>query len=201
MLNDYYLSSNNNAGISSGGQFNNNYTGGNNQNHGQGQVNLGNLAGDFANLNILNKMQYMMSGGGGGHGNNTGSSTNLGGLMHNMNSGIGPNQFMSGYSLQTTPSSSSTNSNSNTFTNFPKAFKDSLSSNNSTKLSYMNMNNVNVNKDIDEKDKFMCNNGKYTGRFEIQIENDDKFQVARRLIGSKVTIILTLKGLQHEKDH
>lgn len=30
-------------------------------------------------------------------------------------------------------------------------------------------------------------NGKYTCRFEIQIENDKEFQVARRLIGAKVS--------------
>lgn len=29
-------------------------------------------------------------------------------------------------------------------------------------------------------------NGKYTCRFEIQIENDKDFQVSRRLIGAKV---------------
>lgn len=32
-------------------------------------------------------------------------------------------------------------------------------------------------------------NGKYTCKFEIQIENDNEFQVARRLIGAKVRII------------
>jgi hypothetical protein len=32
-------------------------------------------------------------------------------------------------------------------------------------------------------------NGKYTCKFEIQIENDNEFQVARRLIGAKVGII------------
>jgi hypothetical protein len=32
-------------------------------------------------------------------------------------------------------------------------------------------------------------NGKYTCRFNIQIENDNEFQVARRLIGAKVKII------------
>lgn len=31
--------------------------------------------------------------------------------------------------------------------------------------------------------------GKYTCKFEIQIENDNEFQIARRLIGSKVFII------------
>ncbi len=34
-------------------------------------------------------------------------------------------------------------------------------------------------------DKFLVN-GKYTCKFEIQIENDNEFQVARRLIGAKV---------------
>jgi hypothetical protein len=35
------------------------------------------------------------------------------------------------------------------------------------------------------QDKFLTN-GKYTCKFEIQIENDNEFQVARRLIGAKV---------------
>ncbi len=38
----------------------------------------------------------------------------------------------------------------------------------------------------DDKKSNIMQNGKYTCRFEIQIENDKDFQVARRLIGSKV---------------
>ena len=44
------------------------------------------------------------------------------------------------------------------------------------------MNNNKVGKNEDDKN----NGGKYTCRFEIQIDNDKEFQVARRLIGSKV---------------
>jgi hypothetical protein len=53
--------------------------------------------------------------------------------------------------------------------------------------------NINYNKygyDFDEGKSFNYDknlfNGKYTCKFEIQIENDNEFQVARRLIGSKV---------------
>ena len=61
----------------------------------------------------------------------------------------------------------------------------------------INMNNMNLNRkssqhsnfgNENEKDekKREGQNGKYTCRFEIQIENDKEFQVARRLIGAKV---------------
>lgn len=53
--------------------------------------------------------------------------------------------------------------------------------------------NINYNKygyDFDESKNFSYDknlfNGKYTCKFEIQIENDNEFQVARRLIGAKV---------------
>jgi hypothetical protein len=49
--------------------------------------------------------------------------------------------------------------------------------------SYTNQNNFNEEK---EEKKREGQNGKYTCRFEIQIENDKEFQVARRLIGAKV---------------
>lgn len=54
----------------------------------------------------------------------------------------------------------------------------------------LNGMNNNFNSQLQNK-KFEDNsniNGKFTCRFEIQIENDKDFQVARRLIGSKVNI-------------
>lgn len=58
--------------------------------------------------------------------------------------------------------------------------------------------NINYNKygyDFDEGKNYNHDknlfNGKYTCKFEIQIENDNEFQVARRLIGAKVNNILT----------
>jgi len=52
--------------------------------------------------------------------------------------------------------------------------------------------------DLDEKknsEKYMVN-GKYTCRFDIQIENDNQFQVARKIIGSNVNIYNNyIKGL------
>jgi len=46
-----------------------------------------------------------------------------------------------------------------------------------------NFNNSGYNTYVDNSEK--SSNGKYTCKFEIQIENDKEFQVARRIIGSK----------------
>ena len=46
--------------------------------------------------------------------------------------------------------------------------------------------NLNNNCGSNNNNGNVTNNGKYTCRFEIQIENDKEFQVARRLIGAKV---------------
>jgi len=43
------------------------------------------------------------------------------------------------------------------------------------------------NKTSDAKEKEKTSNEKYTCKFEIQIENDNEFQVCRKLIGSKVS--------------
>ncbi len=72
-------------------------------------------------------------------------------------------------------------------------------------MSNMNMNQIpssnnsfnsfkqNQVNETEEKKSQQMQNGKYTCRFEIQIENDKDFQVARRLIGAKV--IYTNPGL------
>jgi hypothetical protein len=71
--------------------------------------------------------------------------------------------------------------------------------NQSQNMQFNNLSQVNVNNlsnslqsktsiNDDEKKSNTMQNGKYTCRFEIQIENDKEFQVARRLIGSKVII-------------
>jgi thioredoxin reductase len=49
--------------------------------------------------------------------------------------------------------------------------------------------NSTTNVESEEKKSQPMQNGKYTCRFEIQIENDKEFQVARRLIGAKVILI------------
>jgi hypothetical protein len=49
------------------------------------------------------------------------------------------------------------------------------------------------------QDKSFQNGGKLTCKFDIQIQNDNEFQVARRLIGAKVICILFL-GVQYEKN-
>jgi len=65
-------------------------------------------------------------------------------------------------------------SNRNSYNKFNNdSRKGSINSNNNSNTSYHNNNN-NSN-----------NIGKYTCRFEIQVENDKDFQIARRLIGAK----------------
>jgi hypothetical protein len=49
-------------------------------------------------------------------------------------------------------------------------------------------------------DKFLSN-GKYTCKFEIQIDNDNEFQVSKRIIGAKVFFNLeNFLGMQYEKN-
>lgn len=50
-------------------------------------------------------------------------------------------------------------------------------------------NSTNSNADNEDKKTQQQQNGKFTCRFELQIENDKEFQVARRLIGSKVKFV------------
>lgn len=54
----------------------------------------------------------------------------------------------------------------------------------------------NLNEYHDENQNYMnencLQNGKYTCKFEISIDNENDFQVARRVIGSKVKIVLNL---------
>jgi len=56
--------------------------------------------------------------------------------------------------------------------------------------------NINGFESEDKKlyEKFISN-GKYTCRFDIQIENDKEFQVARKLIGSKVNELILYLGM------
>jgi len=55
---------------------------------------------------------------------------------------------------------------------------------NSTQRNYDGYAEDNKNSYNPNSDKFL-QNGKYTCKFEVQIENDNEFQVARRLIGAK----------------
>lgn len=53
---------------------------------------------------------------------------------------------------------------------------------------------------------FPYNSAKYTCKYEIQIDNDKDFKIARKIIGPKVGLIFRLMclcyvGLQHEEDH
>ena len=50
------------------------------------------------------------------------------------------------------------------------------------------------------QDKSFQNGCKLTCKFDIQIENDNEFQVARRLIGAKVNFGFLFLGVQYEKN-
>lgn len=66
-------------------------------------------------------------------------------------------------------------------------FTSVLNSSNMTQSnSYNNSNYQGYDEDVKSASDKCLINGKYTCKFEIQIENDNEFQVARRLIGAKV---------------
>lgn len=90
------------------------------------------------------------------------------------------------------------NQMTNTSTGINSSGTPMNSTQNSTKRKASSMSNNNLDED---RSKLSGNNtGKYTCRFEIQIENDKDFQVARRLIGAKVSLNYNMLGLQHEED-
>ncbi len=122
-------------------------------------INNGNNMGPNNYYQMMNQNSYM-----GGTINN----------MNNMQNLQNPNNNLQ--NLQNNPNLSQTNCNQN----LPKL------QNNKTP-----QNNRKSSQSIDEKDDkklagLQGQNGKYTCRFEILIENDKDFQVARRLIGAKV---------------
>jgi hypothetical protein len=104
-----------------------------------------------------------------------------GGYMQNGMNGMngmmyGGNMYM-GQQMSNSPNQFSTNQNS----------VQRKSSSNSGNSNIENSNTLNIG--YDEKKQHSNNvtsSGKYTCRFEMQIENDKDFQVARRLIGAKV---------------
>ena len=73
----------------------------------------------------------------------------------------------------------------------PKAREEFSSIVNSSQARDANFYNFDEEGKSHTQDKFLAN-GKYTCKFEIQIENDNEFQVARRLIGAKVHFHLIL---------
>jgi hypothetical protein len=114
--------------------------------------------------------------------------------MNNNYNGTNTLQYKGGLN---SPVMGNGNDNMEGFRNLNKNVQSMYSS---PQLNVMNPNMYNPqlqNKKLEDNSNI---NGKYTCRFEIQIENDKDFQVARRLIGSKVNFILTNKGLQYEKD-
>ncbi len=80
------------------------------------------------------------------------------------------------------------NKNRQTPSNSMTPVSNSQNSNQNTKKHTQN-NSAKYEENEDKKQVSLATqNGKYTCRFEIQIENDKEFQVARRLIGAKVNL-------------
>ena len=75
---------------------------------------------------------------------------------------------------------------------FNLILNSSTQSQESNNSSYNKVNSSSYEEDsksYSQNDKFLMM-GKYTCKFEIQIDNDNEFQVARRLIGAKVIKLL-----------
>jgi hypothetical protein len=105
--------------------------------------------------------------------------------INNMNNT--PNQF--NYYMMPSdskkPNSQIFNTNTNNQNSYVQRKNSSTSNNFNDDRDERKSNTSSINGMIPNN---MSNNGKYTCRFEIQIENDKEFQVARRLIGAKVSI-------------
>jgi hypothetical protein len=90
---------------------------------------------------------------------------------------------------------SNTNSNTNNNNNMNLNMNMNINSSNNNNMTNNNysFNNTSVNRknsiNSNNNSEEIKNSGKYTCRFELQIENDKEFQVARRLIGAKVNKI------------
>jgi hypothetical protein len=82
----------------------------------------------------------------------------------------------------------------NVMTNQMGNMNTSNTSNNNNNTSTSKYNNNIESNYYDDSQSFSSEkclvNGKYTCRFNIQIDNDNEFQVARRLIGAKVSIYI-----------
>lgn len=163
------------------------------------KMNIMNNMSNFGKVNMSNNMNM---------GNNM--NMNMGNFINNgvnMNTGFNGNNNMTGMN----------NGNFNQFMQYKGGMNGDMDKMKNTKgmpnmqmngmqgVNNMNMNmnnsqnnsrkntsiNVNTDQSFEEKkgNNFQqVQNGKYTCRFEIQIENDKEFQVARRLIGSKVKL-------------
>ena len=124
---------------------------------------------------------------------NLNQNQNLNGVMNNqMNLQAIPNmQSMQGMpNIQSMPNMQNLNipmQNVNGLNNIQLNNLNQINGNNSFN-NFPKQNGTNYN-EVDERKSHQMQNGKYTCRFEIQIENDKEFQVARRLIGAKVIII------------
>jgi hypothetical protein len=106
---------------------------------------------------------------------------------------MGVNPMMNGMQMQNIPMNMQYQMQMQNMQNFP--MNNMQMNNQQQNMQFNNMNgmnnltnNFNKNSGNEDEKKSNMHNGKYTCRFEIQIENDKDFQVARRLIGSKVLV-------------
>jgi len=112
-------------------------------------------------------------------------------LMNDQNMGYGGNHNMN---MNNNNSNKSKNSNVQQYNGIYGNMMGSgnLGANNqnfNVSLANGRKNSSNSTADEDRKNQ-QQQNGKFTCRFEMQIENDKEFQVARRLIGAKVNFYL-----------
>jgi hypothetical protein len=158
-------------------------------------------------INPMN-MQMQMNYNGGNNGNNYYMMMNgQGGKnmqgMQGMQMGNSQGMHMqNSQGMQGTQQSNMNNMSNNMQNNTSNNNQNNITSNGSSKnvIQRKSSNNSCMVEDRDEGfnvglganngKKNSGQNGKYTCRFEIQIENDKEFQVARRLIGAKVKNIL-----------
>jgi hypothetical protein len=144
----------------------------------------------------INPMGNMMGGGNGmnmmqGNMNGMGNMQMNGMMNNNMNmmqgnlNGMSPINSMNGMSNMNTPLGNSMNSPmTNMNQNMNQSGMSPLNSGMNNNV-YMKSQSSGFNIETEEKKGNQMLNGKYTCRYEIQIENDKEFQVARRLIGAK----------------
>ena len=145
------------------------------------------MQGNMSNMQMNNMMggnsMNMMQGGM----NGMSPINNMNG-MSNMNTPMNMNNQMGN------PMNSPMNMNMNHQGNSPINMNQQGGNINQSVNINSQMNNYNLMKssgsgfniETEDKKQNQMLNGKYTCRYEIQIENDKEFQVARRLIGAKV---------------
>lgn len=120
--------------------------------------------------------------------NNQNGNKNKSSLSINSNVNNGISQQFNGMNPNMLNNTAQTNGNSSNNTNSNQQNFNAINI-----LNNQRKNSTNSNIEPEErKSQQVQQNGKFTCRFELQIENDKEFQVARRLIGAKVKYYLLI---------